>query len=482
MRCKKCEYRLWNLRSRSCPECGLPFRPSEYEFAPNSVQFQCPHCAQSYYGTALNGHLIPPAFTCVRCQQPVTMDEMVLLPTEGVAEEQTGNEIMPWLARRQIGFFKGWFRTVGMALGRPGRMLELTPVESPLGSALWFALLAMLVVTLFGCSPWVALIFGFGAGSPQDVLQIAMAVGIFAASLVAIFFLWGAIAHGMLKITGGSAHGISRTYQALGYSSGAFVLQGIPCLGFYLEIGLVWWIVAAILAVRVAQKVHGGRATLAIMIPPGLIIGGLITTWIIMVTTALGTIGGSFNQPMPITSPGSGAQHAATTLLNWAADEDDGAGPDHALRLVMDQIAGGDTTLANLTPYSYPATTRLGNITLGEFIVLTPERQEVEIANLTSRMPSDVVAHRLGDYVYTYHGMDLNSVDAGLWVVIVHPPSLGAPLAVGLTDGSVKNLSPATFDTDLEAQNDLRDRYNLPPLPHPKDVPVEGSGPAQEED
>lgn len=69
MRCKKCDYRLWNLPSRVCPECGQPFRPSEFEFPVNSVQFRCPHCNQSYYGTGEKGHLVPIEFECVSSHQ-----------------------------------------------------------------------------------------------------------------------------------------------------------------------------------------------------------------------------------------------------------------------------------------------------------------------------------------------------------------------------------------------------------------------------
>lgn len=31
MRCKTCNYRLWNLAGRTCPECGTGFRPSGFE-------------------------------------------------------------------------------------------------------------------------------------------------------------------------------------------------------------------------------------------------------------------------------------------------------------------------------------------------------------------------------------------------------------------------------------------------------------------
>jgi hypothetical protein len=59
MRCRTCEYALWNLRWRECPECGTPFRPSEFDFAPMSVRFCRPSCGQEYYGTGPRGHLSP---------------------------------------------------------------------------------------------------------------------------------------------------------------------------------------------------------------------------------------------------------------------------------------------------------------------------------------------------------------------------------------------------------------------------------------
>ena len=109
MRCKICDYRLWNLRSRVCPECGTPFKPSEFEFFLNSVQFCCLHCNQTYYGTGAKGHLVPAEFECVKCARQIHMDEMVLLPTEGIEEEQTKAHTMPWMERKKRGAVRAWF-------------------------------------------------------------------------------------------------------------------------------------------------------------------------------------------------------------------------------------------------------------------------------------------------------------------------------------------------------------------------------------
>src|SRR4051812_39263898 len=105
MFCKTCNYALWNIPDRRCPECGTGFKPSDFRFVPGAVRFCCPHCSQAYYGTTAEGHLQPRSFLCVNCHQPVEMDATIVLPAEGVAEELTSAERMPWLDD-SLGFFR----------------------------------------------------------------------------------------------------------------------------------------------------------------------------------------------------------------------------------------------------------------------------------------------------------------------------------------------------------------------------------------
>lgn len=151
MRCKVCDYRLWNLPSRACPECGTAFRPSDYEFTPNSVQFCCPHCNQPYFGTDQKGHLVPRAFDCVQCGRHIDMDQMVLRPGEGVREEQTQQDRNPWLERRKVGWWKGWIKTVGLSLGIPTRLMRATP-HGRIGEAWLFAVVSNLIYYVLGMS------------------------------------------------------------------------------------------------------------------------------------------------------------------------------------------------------------------------------------------------------------------------------------------------------------------------------------------
>ena len=91
-------------------------------------------------------------------------------------------------------------------------------------------------------------------------------------------------------------------------------------------------------------------------------------------------------------------------------------------------------------------------------------------------VPEGTIAHRLGDFVFTYHGIDLDNADPALWIVILSPDPAQARLGntspfvtVGLADGTTRQFSGG-FRTHLAAQNELRAKYNLPPLPDPATI------------
>lgn len=286
MRCKQCGYRLWNLPSRICPECGSGFLPSDFEFIVNSIQFCCPHCDSVYYGTSDEGHLVPIEFDCAGCQRQVHMDEMILLPTAGVEESRTKVDEVPWLERGERGFFRAWFATIGMALAQPARLMRALPDTRAAGKAWWFAILTNTpsLVLGVGLVIVVPVLLGLSAGGgravastllaavPALAITVAVAVGF---TLVGIA-LWGLATHGLLRMTGPTHGPLGRTYEALCYSTGANVGTSIPCLGFY--IGWIWWLVSAVIMVKVAQQVKGWRAALAVLVLPAslmLIVGGL---------------------------------------------------------------------------------------------------------------------------------------------------------------------------------------------------------------
>lgn len=474
MRCKNCNYRLWNLVSRQCPECGTEFLPHEFEFVLNSVQFCCPYCQKAYYGTGDKGHLEPIEFDCVSCKRPIHMDQMVILPTEGVEEDQTKIGHMPWLERSEIGTVRAWFRSVGMAMTRPGRLIEMVPVDGSTGKAWWFAIVTqtLLVVTSFGVGSLFMLavmssVGSFGGGPPRGTLfffGFAPMAGALLVLWLSAIALGGLVTHGLLRLTGKTSAGIGRTYQAIGFSSGANAISLIPCLGQYF--GWIWWLVSAVVMVKVGQKVHGGRAALAVLTLPGL----AILTMIVFMFSTMSTMrvrSGGFTSSM---HAGAETQLVLDALLN-STTQNSGRWPGHAIELVNDgSLSSYDlaTTASSTTTQGVP----LGAGTLEQFDVLRAGRKGAAVQAAVNALPPGIIAHRLGDFVFTYHGMDLSKVDGQCWVVVMTPdPDSNRQSArwqlivAGRADGTTMRIQRPRWSTRLTEQNVLRMQNGLPRLP-----------------
>ncbi|MCP4247240.1 MAG: YIP1 family protein [bacterium] len=470
MRCKTCEYRLWNLRSRQCPECGTPFYPSEFEFVPNSVEFGCPHCEVRYYGTGPNGHLEPVAFECSGCGQQVHMDEMVLLPAAGVAEDQTAPPMAPWLNRAKRGFFSGWAATIGQALVAPGRLICSVPVDSSLFQAWWFGILCQLPVFIVGWAivliPMVLVIsgasgvlpaLGFGAGLGTCGYLVAFVISV---------TIWGLATHVLLHLVAAPTGGLRRTFQALAYSSGANVVSGTPCVGMY--VGWIWWLVSAVVMVSRGQNVSGGRAALAVLTLPVLGLLILVGFYVGMLFWYLPTV-----QPAMTRSRSLAETQVVLDAVLAHAMKHSGQGPDHAVILVADGSLA-PVELASLATHTTAANVPVGAMTLVDFGGLSPARKSTVAQQAAAALPDGVVVHRLGDYVFTYHGLDPGPDQAALWVVILAAdPSVNAlsnpnrEVFVGQVDGAVTMIPIAWFPQMLKHQNTLRQQHDLPPLPDP---------------
>jgi hypothetical protein len=472
MRCKVCEYRLWNLRSRQCPECGSPFRPSDYEFVGNSVAFCCPHCNQRYYGTGEKGHLLPIQFDCVGCGQHIHMDQMVLLPTDDVPEEHTEVEHNPWLDRGKRGRIKAWFSTVGQGMFMPVRLMRATPPGSSQGQAAWFMLLTNILYyaesgLMFAFIPLLMARAMAGAGGPGGVAVWALGtvLGLFVGILLVVAVvvsIWGLLTHGVLLLTGGVSLGISRTYQSLCYSAGANVLAAVPCLGVYLApVAAIWWAISAVLMLKEGHNISGKRASLAVLPFPLLLLAatvGLIA-WMFVSLSRMGP---------PV---------ASVTMQNRAivsyARQHAGQGPQHAIELVTNgSLASWQFVDANATQLSQVP---IGNTTLDLFDTLPVSQQQIEVQAAIAQLPPDTIAHRLGDYVFVHHGINIHTADPQLWLVIASPdpsanPAFSGVIEIGLRNGQTEYHPQQLFSAELQNQNTLRAAAGLAPLPDPATV------------
>ncbi len=481
MNCRTCAYPLWNLPARTCPECGAPFIPSQFDFVKNSVRFMCPHCAQPYYGTGDRGHLVPREFDCVSCRARVSMDEMVLLPTEGVAEDRTKPDRLPWAERTSRGFVRAWLSTIWMTLTRPTSLMRAAR-DTPTGSAWSFAIFTLIAVALVGALPVMAFaIFAPGAGFFGFAFFAAGSLFL-AAGAILVMAVWGLLAHAALRITGPTRGTIGRTYAALGFASGVSVVAAVPCVGFHIAILVlpIWWSVVAILMLAESQQVAAWRAAIAGLIAPILFYAALaalflgawsaVSTSMTAARTAAATI-----QPV-------GMVQSATTAVVRHAAPNNGQGPTHAAEL----LAAGSLTSANLIATNVTGSkgsdVPIARKSLEDFFLMGPDERAAEAQAAVTSMPDGVIAHRLGDLVFTHHGIDMSNPDPRLWIVIFSPnPNpvsarplpgniIGTSFPVGTADGRVTHVFLPQYARVLAEQNEVRAELGLAPLPDPLTV------------
>ncbi|MBX3402565.1 MAG: YIP1 family protein [Phycisphaeraceae bacterium] len=512
MRCKTCDYPLWQIRDRRCPECGTGFRPGDFDFVLNAVRFCCPHCDQAYYGTGDRGHLSPRTFACVSCGRSVDMDDMVLLPTEGVREEQTKVEMNPWLERDKRGFFRAWLSTTLKSLGTPNRLMEATPDSASTLQSAWFALITNGVYVCTGLLlPFAALmvfiLFGAGGGGFGGMAGglTVFYLGIVAAVLIGAF-IWAAAAHLVLVLTGPVAAGIGRTTQCMLYSSAAMVVIAVPCLGFYFSfISGIWWAVAATMMVLAAQRVETWRAIVAVLAPLVLLVGAAVAiiAGMIWYSASQASAAAQFAAQAQAQAAATQAQAAtaqtlaiapnafqndaeASRIHQWGAallahhaahDE----WPTHPAELIKSGGVWPGQFVANRRDPNAPpwapsdprptANVLIGSMSIDDFQLADVTTQETAVRSAMTGIPGNTIACRVGDTVFVYYGIDPADMPGELWLVIGHDePAESTPRAARLlwvvrADGHLGRFAPQNLGTHLAEQNALRVANGLSPIP-----------------
>lgn len=277
MRCKACDYQLWNIATRQCPECSLPFRPSNYRFVPGRVQFLCPYCRQVYYGTGESGHLEPLERDCIQCGHLIRMDEMVLCPVDPNERCTITDQINPWTRRREVGRFKAFFKTAWRGAVAPSALMDGTLTASRSVEALGFAwtIITLISFASFGVSGILLagpiFIDALSAWSIQAPLGF---VGYLAGSWVTSLVFFGLailIIHGILRITGKLHGGLGNTVKAVSYTTGPLLMMAVPACGvLFVIFAAPWWYIGATFALVRVHQVHPMRAILAILVLPAI--------------------------------------------------------------------------------------------------------------------------------------------------------------------------------------------------------------------
>ncbi len=327
---------------------------------------------------------------------------------------------------------------------------------------------------MVGFTWWMRSMMPAGA-PPAGMMAVSLGAAMVVATVAVVVLMlaaiavWAPVAHWLLKRTGPVEGPLGRTCQAICYSSGAFVTTATPCLGQY--VGIVWWIVSAVLAVQQAHRTSGVRATFAVITPPATVFLLVVGAYAGLIALAIASSPGNISVQQATMSP----TRTVLSAVLASGRANNGVGPAHALELVG---IGRPLVVADLVDHStLTGTARVpaGDGTLDDFMKLSADDQAAVAEEAGLALPGDVIAHRLGDFVFTYHGIDLSKRNMGLWVVIMSPdpdanPGPAQSIVVGMGDGSVLQVSDDSLQMMLEWQNSLRGNAGLPPLPDPATV------------
>lgn len=293
MRCAGCDHILWNHPApadgapRTCPECGRRYAVADFEFAPGKVEFHCPSCDQTYFGTSATGHLQPSAFDCVSCGRHLTEEQCSVRPHGDVdLAEPMLREPLPWLEAG--GVFSRWWRTTTISITRAARLPSMLRAQPALGPALVYlainSWISAAVGAFFGIA-WFLLTIGVfsaaGGGGfpglmtpgmmPQLITQIA------AFLLAPVFTLVIAASTACFAALPGGRFGADfrRFLEILAYATGNLLFGIIPFCGAL--IAYLLWIVQA--GQGIAESSPRGRAAAPVILAiVGFLIGVAIVT------------------------------------------------------------------------------------------------------------------------------------------------------------------------------------------------------------
>ena len=292
MRCRGCNYELWNLPPGDCPECGKAWRFEDFHFRREFVQFLCPHCDCAYPGEYIASLALPYAFTCTGCQSAIELGQMCARPAEGIDGSQAMQQDFVWSDRRQVGRWRAFWRVVGYSLGTPSRIGNTMTQKRGLRGALWFSFLCLNFAG-FNWLIFITIAFWLPSftGRSQSFRGVEfIAVLVFLAVFVGLvlaqqlfFLVWGLITHTLIRMTGRARHAIGHTLSATQFCAGTFIICAIPLCGFYFSlISFVWMAVAMVSALAALHKISRWRTAFAVLAPPVVMIS--VSVWLVYPT------------------------------------------------------------------------------------------------------------------------------------------------------------------------------------------------------
>lgn len=210
----------------------------------------CPNC-----GSAVGEHQ---AF-CHACGSKIEQYSPAGEPREKTA----------WELRQEQGFFQGLLATMKESLFSPTAFFRKMPVSGGLTDPTLYAMIAgMSGITMLAV--WQILY--------QDSMPMSMpgsvkgtgadaAIGAILAPflIIAHLYLWAGMLHILLVLVRGGQQGYEATFRVVAHSYGAMIFLAVPFFGW--PVAAVWTMILAIIGLKEAQGVSGGKAAFAVLFP-----------------------------------------------------------------------------------------------------------------------------------------------------------------------------------------------------------------------
>ena len=287
---------------------------------------------------------------------------MCARPAEGTDGSQAMQQEFVWSDRRQVGWWRAFWRVIGYSLGTPSRIGNTMTQKRDLRGALWFSFLCL----LFASFNWLVFI---SAGILIPIYIIGQRNSVFTIVLIALaFFLglmlalqlflvvWGLITHALIRMTGRTRRPLGHTLSATQYCAGTFIVSAIPLCGFYFSlIGLVWMAVAMVSALAALHKISRWRTAFAVLAP--LVVIVWVSVWFIyeMFVAAFGLVNNSTTPmnfpPIPPNSPAIVAPTVPNATSSAPSDAKDVAtDPAATSQTIGEPTKNPNLVITNPTP------------------------------------------------------------------------------------------------------------------------------------
>jgi len=294
MHCRQCDYLLFNLEHPQCPECGRRFSIEEYRFERGSVSFHCPHCDQAYYGNDERGLPVPRSFTCVKCGNDISLDELRVVPERPDAMGFIGSA---WDERHERGLWSAWWMTVKQLLLQPSAFYR-NHAGTSIREAWLFAMLASYVGMVPTMGYEILLLWGMSSGPlvtgqgapllPTNVMPMMVIMCVITALVGPLFipFLAGGIqaltTHLGLLVLVPHRKSLETTFRTVLYSFGAYPVYAVPLCGAWA--GGIWQRVIVIVGIKEVHQTTGWRAAIAVLWP----IAALMLVYAVVIVMLIG--------------------------------------------------------------------------------------------------------------------------------------------------------------------------------------------------